>query len=162
MAMVTRTMVIIVMEAIKDMSDQQIRFSNLVALFLSEVIRSRRTTVMRAAEISRRVVDRLQNLTTEEQALKLVTDLEREFEEVSSLKMALHFNYQASDVKVYEKEIKEFAAQFFALDMAFSVSFLNDASEAKSVQELCLRYPNFCSFLLSDPQKAALVNASMA
>ncbi|HVY68190.1 MAG TPA: hypothetical protein VHA30_04835, partial [Patescibacteria group bacterium] len=102
-------------------------FAYLVAVFLSEVIRSRQTSIKRAAEISGRVVDNIAGIQSEEQALVFVTQLETDFEEVQTLKQALHFGYSASDISVYESEIKEFSAQLFRQDMVQSSQFLQDA-----------------------------------
>jgi len=133
-------------------------FVQLVAYFLAEVIRSRRTSLRRAAEISQRVIDHIQELVSEDQALAWVTNIEKEFEEISSLKMALHFNYQASEVEVYEKEIKEFASGLFEQDLALSASFLKDASSVdNSIQQLCIKYPGFCEYLMKKTDKAELL-----
>lgn len=127
-------------------------------MFLAEIIRSRRTSLARAAEISQRVVRMLPAVRSESQTLSMLTDIEKEFEEIAALKQALHFGYSASDVKVYEKEIKEFASDVFLKDMAFSVSFLKDAAKTGiSIQQLCLKYPQFCNFLFDNSDKSSLL-----
>jgi hypothetical protein len=133
-------------------------FNNLVALFLSEAIRSKRTSLDRAAEISHRVVSKLKFLNSEDQALELVTGIEKDFGEVSALKQALHFGYKASDVKVYEAEIRDYAAKFFLRDINFSNTFLQDAARhGATIQELCLKYPAFCDYLSQSSEKAELL-----
>ena len=133
-------------------------FNNLVALFLAEAIRSRRTSLARAAEISHRVVSSLNKLNSENQALELLTNIEKDFEEVASLKQALHFGYKASDVKVYEAEIRDYASKIFAQDMGLSNTFLHDAARpGADILQLCLKYPDFCDYLSSCPDKAALL-----
>lgn len=139
------------------LSSQQ-QFSRLVALFLGEVLRSRHTTLPRAAEISRRVVSQIEGLSSEPEVLSLVTELEREFGEVLVLKQALHFGYQDSDVKVYEREIKEYAAELFKRDAVTSSLFLElAAGHGTTIQELCVKYPDFCQYLLNVPEKGELV-----
>ncbi len=131
------------------------RFQQLVAAFLAEVLRSRHTTVTRAAEISRRVVAELEGLQGEPAALAFVSELERQFEEVTSLKQALHFGYGPADVRVYERELKDFAADLASRDPAGAARFLEDAaSRGATVQDICLRYPDFCTFLLTSSDKA--------
>jgi hypothetical protein len=133
-------------------------FNNLVALFLAEAIRSRRTSLSRAAEISHRVVSKMDKLNSEDQALELLTNIEKDFEEISTLKQALHFGYQPSDVKVYEAEVKDYASKIFEQDLNFSNTFLQDAAKpGATIQELCLKYPKFCEFLTASPEAANLL-----
>ena len=66
-------------------------FNNLAALFLAEAVRSRRISLARAAEISHRVLNLLPRMNTESKILSLLTEVEKDFEEVSALKQALHF-----------------------------------------------------------------------
>lgn len=134
------------------------RLTQLVALFLAEIIRSRRTNLRRAAEIARHVVANIQNIRTEKQALLFLTEVERDFEEVVILKQALHFGYKKSSVKVYEQGIKEYAAGVFSKDMVLSSTFLQDAAKNEmTIQELCLKYPEFCDYLQKNSDKASLI-----
>ncbi len=133
-------------------------FNNLVALFLAEAIRSRRTSLPRAAEISNRVVSSMGKLNSEGQALELLTNIEKDFEEVTNLKQALHFGIHSSDIKVYETEIRDYASKIFASDMNLSNAFLQDAARpGATIQQLCLKYPDFCEYLSSFPEKANLL-----
>lgn len=134
-------------------------FVELIALFLSEIIRSRQVTIRRAAEIAHLVIIRLPEVVSEADALRVLTDIERDFEEVVSLKQAIHFGYDKSDIRLYEREIREFASQIFMKDMVLSATFLQDAArEGMTIQELCLKYPNFCEYLLKQPEKSALLS----
>jgi hypothetical protein len=129
--------------------------NQLIALFLAEAIRSRRTSLARAAEISRRVVSRLPQTTTEGQALAMLTEIEKDFQEVSSLKQALHFGHETSDIKTYEEEIRAYASRVFERDINSSNAFLQDAAlPGVSIQQLCLKYPDFCDYLFSSSDKA--------
>jgi hypothetical protein len=85
-------------------------YKKLLALFLSEVLRSRHTSVSRAADISRQVVSHMDKLSGESDVLEVISDLERDFGEVAGLKAALHFEYRDGDVRAYEHEVKEYAA----------------------------------------------------
>ncbi|MCL5774591.1 MAG: hypothetical protein M1333_00085 [Patescibacteria group bacterium] len=127
-------------------------FKQLVAMFLAEVVRSRRTSLARAAEISDRVIQLLPDMKTEAEALSLLTEVEKEFEEMVVLKQALHFGYKENDVQVYEHDIKDYAAEIFSKDMSLSVAFLHDAARpGMDIQKLCLKYPDFCDYLMRDP-----------
>ncbi len=134
-------------------------FSDLVAMFLAEAIRTRRTSLARAAEISQRVISRLASATSEISALKILTDIEKDFQEVFTLKQALHFGYEPSQVKVFEKEIKEYAARIFTQDLQRSNVFLQDASRPDmTIQQMCVKYPDFCSYLMTTSDKAGLLS----
>jgi len=135
--------------------EPSLELNQLIALFLAEVIRTRRTSLRRAAEISHLVVSRLPQINSEDQMLLMLTDIEKEFEEVSALKQVLHFGYGPSDIKVYEREIKEYASKIFIKDIHTSNTFLQDAAQpGMNIQQLCLKYPDFCQYLLSFPEKA--------
>lgn len=138
-------------------------FSKLVAMFLSEIIRSRRTSIVRAAEISELVVENMNKISSETEALNLLTEIERDFEEVINLKQVLHFGYNETDIKVYEKEIKEFAAEIFVKDMVLSTNFLHDAAtEGVTIQKLALKYPEFCRYMLCASDKGRLLEIPQA
>lgn len=132
-----------------------LNLNQLVALFLAETIRSRRTSLSRAAEISGRVIARLPFVKSEGQALVMLTEIEKDFEEVTALKQALHFGYKPYDVKIYEEEIKAYAAKIFEKDINKSNIFLQDAAQPGiAIQQLCLKYPDFCEYLHSYSEKA--------
>jgi len=138
--------------------DRQFEFAELIALFLAEVIRSRRTSLRRAAEISRHVVLEIKGINGEEDALRMLTNIEKDFEEVATLKQALHFGYGKSSIKVFEGEIKEYASRVFVTDMVMSSEFLQDAAKSgMTIQELCLKYPEFCNFVYTASDKAGLI-----
>lgn len=135
----------------------------LVAIFLSEIIRSRRTSIKRAAEIASRVVSSVNKLNSEKEVLDFLTDIEKDFSEVTSLRQVLHFGRTEIDLKVYEGEIKEYAAEVLRADMVSSAKFLKDASDPKNdIRQLCLRYPDFCNFLSKNPEKSYIFNQVLA
>lgn len=107
----------------------------------------------RAAEISHRVVSKINFLRSESQTLELLTEIEKDFDEVTILKQVLHFGYRASDIKPYESEIRDYASKIFTRDMNLSNTFLQDAARRDlSIQQLCLKYPDFCSYLSGSRQ----------
>jgi hypothetical protein len=127
-----------------------VNLNNLIALFLAEAIRTKRTSLSRAAEISSHVIAKMKNLKSEEEALLVLTNLEKDFEEVSSIKQALHFGGETSDIKIYEAQIKDYASKIIAKDIGSSNSFLQDAAGPEmTIQKLCVKYPDFCRFLIS-------------
>ncbi len=137
---------------------QTLNLYELVALFLAEAVRSRRTSLARAAEISKRVISFLPKLKTENETLAALTEIEKDFEEITALKQALHFGYNPSDTKIFEAEIKEYASKFFLQDLTLSSDFLEDASKpGMTIQRLCLKYPDFCNYLLANSEKAKAV-----
>lgn len=141
------------------MEAQAVNINQLIALFLAEAIRSRRTSLARAAEISHRVISKLNFLKSESQALFLLTEIEKDFQEVSALKQALHFGYHPSDVKVYEAEIRDFASKLLLKDINLSNAFLQEAARpGTTIQEVCLKYPDFCHYLLHFSEKGRMLS----
>lgn len=140
------------------MTTDALNFNQLVALFLAEAIRSKRTSLQRAAEIAQRVIAKLPLIRNEKDTLNTLTDIEKDFEEVGALKQALHFGYRTSDIKIFEPEIKEYASKVFEKDLQKSAAFLQDAaSPTATIEQLCLKYPDFCRKLSENPEKASLL-----
>jgi len=134
--------------------------NQLVSLFLAEALRTRRTSLPRAAEISHRVVTKLAALDSEEKALDLLTQIEKDFEEVSMLKQVMHFGHKLSDIRAYEREIKDYASKILENDITLSNAFLEAAArQGMTIEELCLKYPAFCSFLMTVPEKQEVAMA---
>ena len=75
----------------------------------------------------------MSSVKSEAQALAMLTDIEKDFEEVTALKQALHFGYQPSDVKIYEEEIKTYAAKIFERDIKASNTFIQAFSSWISI-----------------------------
>lgn len=137
---------------------EQSNFNNLVTAFLAEALRSRRTSLPRAAEISQRVVANIKNCKNESDTLSMLTDIEKDFEEVKSLKQAVHFGYKEGDLKVFENEIKEYASSILSEDISLSAGFLKDAAMPDmTIQGLCIKHPKFFDFLLKTSDKAKLL-----
>ena len=123
-------------------------FNRIVSLFLAEELRSRRVSLARAAEISRRVLQNLGNIHSETDALNMLSDIEKDFEEVGVIKQALHFGHAQPDVKQYEQQIKEYASDLLKQDIESSATFLRDCSGPQAdIQVLCVKYPKFCEYL---------------
>jgi hypothetical protein len=133
-------------------------FSQLVALFLSEILRSRKTSLKRIAEIASLVVEKMKNQNSETEVLKIITDIQKDFEEVSILKQTLHFGYGKLEAAAFEREIKEYASLVFSYNLAESAEFLQEASKGNAnIQELCLKYPKFCSYLVKNSEKGDII-----
>lgn len=140
--------------------EQTLNLNQMVALFLAEAIRSRRMSISRAAEISQRVVSNLPRVSSENEVLNMLTDISRDFDEVVVLKQALHFGHHPSDVKIFESEIKYYASEILENDIDASNAFLQYAAQpGMTIQQLFLKYPTFCQFLMSHPDKAEVLQS---
>jgi len=139
-------------------AQNQDTFVQWVAYFLAEILRSRRTSLRRAAEISQMVVENLSLFSSESAALSWVKEIEKDFEELADLKQILRFNNNISSIVIYEKEIKEYASRLLETDMMRSADFLKDASaDLATIQQLCVKYPDFCDYLLTYSDKGELL-----
>lgn len=70
----------------------------------------------------------------------------------------MHFGTYTSDIKIFEQEIKEYASRIFQKDISQSSAFLQDAaSQDSSIEKLCLKYPDFCQYLVDYSDKAELL-----
>jgi hypothetical protein len=130
----------------------------IVSLFLSEIIRSRKITIPRAAEISSQVLKAMEQLRDDEtEMLRLLDQLEKDFQEVAALKQTLRVGKGDLDVRVYDEEIREYSAELFKTNMVASAAFLRDAARSDSIDKVCAVYPDFCNFLIEKTDKAEIV-----
>ena len=105
------------------------------------------------------VLQNMGKIQTEEQLLQLLNQLEHDFEEVTALKDVLHFGHDNGEIKIYDHEIREFAANNFPHDAVSAAAFLQEAAQSGMViQTLCLKYPDFCHFLIYNSDKSEAVN----
>ncbi len=129
----------------------------IVGLFLAEIIRSRNTTVTRAAEISSQVMRAMEKLRDDEVAmLHLLGELEKDFQQVVALKQTLRFGHEDNQIREFDKEIREYASELFKISMVISAGFLRDAAESTSIEKLCKQHPDFTDFLLTKTDKAPI------
>ncbi len=135
----------------------------IVSLFLSEIIRSRNTPIPRMAEISGDVVEAMQKLRDDEtEMLCLLRQLEKDFQGAVALKQTLHAGHSRNEVRIFDQEIREYAAELFKTNLVASAAFLRDAADCASMDKLCRQYPEFNQFLNAKTDKAPLLKGLLA
>jgi hypothetical protein len=88
----------------------------------------------------------------EGEMLDLLRQLEKDFQEAVALKQTLHVGHNGNEVRIFDKEIREYAANLFKTNMVVSAAFLRDAADSVSMGQLCRQYPEFHQFLVAKKQ----------
>ncbi|MBI4050036.1 MAG: hypothetical protein HY398_01145 [Candidatus Doudnabacteria bacterium] len=119
-----------------------------VCLFLAEMLRTRRATLKRCAEIAASVVDKLDMIRTEVEFLSAVRQMESDFQELTHLESDLTFRYQVAERQKMEELVREFAIANLPGDPERAVVIMEESLKAGSTLEgLQKKFPDFNEFV---------------
>ena len=128
--------------------DQKNEYAKSVALFLAELLRTRKISISRASEIAGRVVNNINLIDTEEDFLKLIKELMSDFDELDHLHKLVTEKIQISKRVNLENRVREFASQTIITDLTLAANILSDAvSYNCTLEALCAKYPSFKQFM---------------
>lgn len=124
------------------------KLAKAVCLFLAEMLRSRKASLRRSADIAAAVVVKLDNIQSEEEFLSLIRGLEYEFQELRHLDRDIVFYHQVSEREKLEKLVREFAVRCLPDDPQRAVILMEEALKAESTLEsLGRQFPDFAEFI---------------
>lgn len=119
-------------------------YARSVAFFLSELIRTRKTSLRRAADIASRVVIHLNLIDTEQDFLRLIKELTADFEELNKLQERIYISIKVDERKDLEKKVREFAVTTILSDVSLASQILQAASlEDVRINDLFEKFPQF-------------------
>lgn len=122
-------------------------FAKMVCLFLAEELRSKRIGLERAAEISQKVLDNINLVTSEAEFLSLAKELATDFEELVKLEDRMLRGRRIDERRRLEKEVAEFVAKNLGQNPSDSIKLMQTASaEEVTIQDLILKFPEFKKF----------------
>jgi hypothetical protein len=123
-------------------------YAKSVALFLAELLRSRKVTLKRAAEIAAKVVANINLVDTEEHFLRLIKELTLDFEELHHLQELISIEIKINKRKQMEKIVIEFAASIMVTDIRLASEVLRHASNDNvDYEQLRSKFPQFNEFM---------------
>jgi len=123
-------------------------YAKAVCFFLSEMLRTHKISLERSAEIAQRILENINLIDTEEDFLKLIKELSKDFEELVRLEEQAHYRVEQSDRKSLDHIVREFVIYTIAEDLKLALALLQEVVNKKCTpQELCAKYPEFSQFI---------------
>lgn len=128
--------------------NQKEEYAKEVCLFLAELLRTRKITLQRAAEIAEKVVQNINLIDSEAQFLTLIKDLTAEFTELFYLGERIHMHLGMSQRLLMESQVREFVINFLTRDIALAFNVLQEAvKDSVQTNDLCVKFPPFRQFI---------------
>jgi hypothetical protein len=131
-------------------------FARATCLFLAEELRYHKVCLRRAAEIAEKMLDNMNLMDKEEDFLRLVKELSKDFEELEGLEKQVYRHMQDVDRSRMEFCVQQFVIHNVSRDPKLSLNILQDATaEDANFELLTLKYPEFKKFVLEKSQGLA-------
>ena len=128
--------------------EKQEQYSKSVALFLAELLRTRKITLQRAADIASKVVQNLNLLDTEQDFLRLIKEMSGDFEELMYLQELVQIDVRVNERKEMENHVRHFAVKIMVTDIKLASQVLQDATaENIKFEDLRTKYPELDAFV---------------
>jgi len=136
----------------REATEQKNEYAKAISLFLAELLRTRKITLHRAADIAQKVVENINLIDTEEHFLKLVKELSSDFDELQHLVERYHMHLKVTDRKDLEHKARMFAIQIMSSDMNLALQVLQEATkENAQLEDLYIKIPQLKHFVESNP-----------
>jgi len=129
--------------------NQKDQYAKSVCFFLAEEIRVKQMSLPRAAEIAQKVVDNLNLIDSEQDFLRFIKELSKDFEELFQLQERIQMDIHISTRKNLENKVREFVANILPQDTNLALRLLQEAIKDEiNTDDLCKKFPEFQQFLL--------------
>lgn len=131
-----------------DFSNQKDEYAKSASYFLAELLRTRKISLKRVAEIGQKVIDHINLIDTEQDFLKLVKELSADFEELNTLGDRVQMSIGISQRKSLEHKVLDFVAFILPQDTTVALAILQEAvKEDVRLEDLCGKFPRFGQFI---------------
>lgn len=131
-----------------DSSNQKDEYAKSTCYFLAELLRTRKISLKRAAEIGQKLIDHINLIDTEQDFLKLVKELSADFEELNTLEDRVQMSIVISERKSLEHKVLDFVAFILPQDAQSAQAILQEAvKEDARLEDLCGKFPQFSQFI---------------
>lgn len=131
-----------------DSSNQKDEYAKSASYFLAELLRTRKISLKRAAEIGQKLIDHINLIDTEQDFLKLVKELSADFEELNTLEDQVQMSIVISERKSLEHKVLDFVAFILPQDAQSAQAILQEAvKEDVRLEDLCGKFPQFSQFI---------------
>lgn len=124
------------------------QFAYMVCLFLAEGMRTRKISLKRAGEIAEKVLANINLIDTEEDFLKLIKELSKDFEELLMLENKVLKQRSLDMKRDMEVKVREFSIQVLPTNPKLALLILEKAAENDaSLESLAQTFPEFAEYL---------------
>lgn len=123
-------------------------YAKAVCFFISELLRTHKISLTRAAEIGQKVLAHLNLIDTEQDFLKFIKELTSDFEELLQLHQIVLYRIAGNQRQQMENTIREFVISIMPNDMPQALEVLAAAIEEHAqLPDLCTRFPELKQFI---------------
>jgi uncharacterized protein (DUF1778 family) len=127
-------------------------YARAVCVFLADGLRSKRIPLQHAAEIAEKVVENINLIDSEEDFLKFIKNLSKDFEEMIRLEDRIYLNMKIGKREVLEAKVRSFVVTILQSDLRQSVEILDEAVKGQTdIDALGLKFPKFKQYLEGNP-----------
>lgn len=128
------------------------QFAYMVCLFLAEGMRTRKLSLKRAGEIAEKVLANINLIDTEEDFLKLVKELSKDFDELVLLENKVLKQRILDQKRNMESHVRNFSIQILPSNPKLALLILEKAAENDmTVETLAQTFPEFDQYLRQLP-----------
>ncbi|MGE5392841.1 MAG: hypothetical protein ACM3NH_03810 [Candidatus Saccharibacteria bacterium] len=127
-------------------------YARAVCVFLADGLRSKRIPLQHAAEIAEKVVENINLIDSEEDFLKFIKNLSKDFEEMVRLEDRVYLNMKIDKRKTLEAKVRGFVVMLLQSDLRQSVEILDEAVKGEAdIDALGTKFPKFRQYLENQP-----------
>ena len=131
-----------------DAKNKKEEYARDVCYFLAELLRTRNITLRRAAEIAQRVVQNINLIDSEEDFLKLIIQMEHDFEELADLEQRVHLGIHFNQRREIEYQVRTFVSEILPSNSEEALQILLEAIKDNiNLVDLENKFPDFKRFV---------------
>jgi hypothetical protein len=130
-------------------------FARQVCLFAAEHLRDSRLTLKQVREIISSVADNINLVDTEEDALKLIQELSKDYHSLIKLERMVSINLQSSSHEKMKILVLEFVGKVLVKDPKIAAEITEEAVKDNiDIDGLANKFPEFKNYLLQKDVKS--------
>ncbi len=120
----------------------------LSVFFLAEGLRTRKITLMRALEISQKVVENINLIDTEYNLLKFIKELSKDFDELAKLEDRISLYIKSDERSKTEAVVESFVINILSQNAHMALELMEEATKPESsLDQLKAKFPGFRAYL---------------
>ncbi|HEX9503167.1 MAG TPA: hypothetical protein VF974_02490 [Patescibacteria group bacterium] len=131
-----------------DSANSKNEYARHVSLFLAELLRSRKISLERAAEIAQKVVENINLIDSEHNFLQFVKELTLDFDELFPFEERVHMHVHVGERRDLERKVRGYAVHIMPSDLNQALAILQEAlKDEVQLPDLYVKFPQFKQFI---------------
>ena len=123
-------------------------YAKAVCMFLAEMLRTRKVSLARSAEIAQKVVDNINFIDTEEDFLRLIKERPSDYEELFKLQKIVLLDVERAERRDMEEVVREYVINIMGADARQALDVLVEAVKQEAqLPQLCTKFPKLKEFM---------------